>query len=172
MAFNARVDGVNRTPSIALRVLTADEWQLFRKIRLEALREAPYAFGSTFESWQGEGDTEQRWRERLTNVPFNVIAYFGEKPAGIVSGVRADVGAEIELISMWVAPFARGKGVAIALVNAVLEWADAQQIEKVSLRVMEGNARAKAFYLRWGFVDTGEAYSAPDGRPERRMLRT
>ncbi len=160
------------TSGVALRILAADEWQVFREIRLEALREAPYAFGSTFESWQGGGDTEQRWRERLTNVPFNVIAYFGGKPAGMVSGVRCDVGAEIELISMWVAPFARGKGVAIALVNAVLEWADAQQIEKVSLRVMEGNTRAKAFYLRRGFVDTGEAHSAPDGRPERRMLRT
>lgn len=152
-------------------MLTSDEWRLFRELRLEALREAPYAFGSALESWQGDGDTEERWRDRLTNVPFNVIAYFEGAPAGIVSGIRSDEGSEIELISMWVAPFARGKGVADSLVEAVIGWARAQQIGSVSLRVMEGNARASSFYWRKGFLDDGEAQSAPDGRPERRMLR-
>jgi ribosomal protein S18 acetylase RimI-like enzyme len=152
-------------------VLTADEWRLFREVRLDALRDAPYAFGSTLESWQGEGDSEERWRGRLTNVPFNVIAYFKGAPAGMASGVRSDEENEIELISMWVAPFARGKGVADSLLDAVVGWARAQRIENVSLRVMEGNARAYSFYRRKGFVDDGEAQTAPDGRPERRMLR-
>ena len=69
-------------------MLTTDEWRLFRELRLEALREAPYAFGSTLESWQGDGDTEERWRDRLNNVPFNVIAYLEGVPAGIVSGIH------------------------------------------------------------------------------------
>jgi GNAT superfamily N-acetyltransferase len=158
-------------PGVSLRVLTSDEWGLFRQLRLEALREAPYAFGSTLESWQGDGDTEERWRDRLTNVPFNVIAYFEGAPAGIVSGTTSDEENEIELISMWVAPFARGKGVADSLVEAVVDWARGNGIKSVSLRVMEGNARAWSFYRRKGFVDDGEAQSAPDGRPERRMLR-
>lgn len=152
-------------------MLTADEWPLFRELRLEALREAPYAFGSTLESWQGDGDTEERWRERLTNVPFNVIAYLEGAPAGIVSGSTSGEENEIELISMWVAPFARGTGVADSLVEAVVDWARRNGIGGVSLRVMEGNARAWSFYRRKGFVDDGAAQSAPDGRPERRMLR-
>jgi GNAT superfamily N-acetyltransferase len=156
---------------IALRVLTPDEWRLFRELRLEALREAPYAFGSTLESWQGDGDTEERWRDRLTNVAFNVAAYFDGVPAGIVSGLASDLENEVELISMWVAPFARSKGVADSLVEAVVDWARGNGIEGVSLRVMENNARARAFYRRKRFVDDGEAQSAPDGRPERRMLR-
>jgi ribosomal protein S18 acetylase RimI-like enzyme len=159
------------SPSVSLRVLSSDEWRLFREVRLEALREAPYAFGSTLESWQGEGDTEERWRGRLTDVPFNVIAYLAGVPVGMASGVESDEKSEVELISMWVAPFARGKGVADSLVDAVIDWARSQRIERVSLRVMEGNARAFSFYRRKGFVDDGEALSAPDGRPERRMLR-
>jgi ribosomal protein S18 acetylase RimI-like enzyme len=152
-------------------VVTADEWRLFREVRLEALREAPYAFESTLESWQGEGDTESRWRARLADVPFNVIAYFESRLAGMASGTKPDEAGEIELISMWVAPFARGKGVAGELVDAVVEWAKSQRIETVSLHVMENNARAYAFYRRQGFVDDGQPCSSPGGVAERRMLR-
>jgi ribosomal protein S18 acetylase RimI-like enzyme len=152
-------------------VVTADEWRLFREVRLEALREAPYAFESTLESWQGKGDTEARWRERLVNVPFNVVAYFDGRPAGIASGTNPDERGDIELISMWVAPFARGKGVAGALVEAVVAWAKSQDVETLSLHVMETNERARAFYRRQGFVDDGEPCTSPGGAAERRMLR-
>lgn len=159
------------SPRVTLRVVTADDWRLFREVRLEALREAPYAFESTLESWQAEGDTEARWRARLASVPFNVVAYFECRPAGMASGTKPDEAGEVELISMWVAPFARGTGVAGALVEAVVEWASSQRVEKVALHVMESNARAHAFYRRHGFVDDGEPCSSPDGVAERRMLR-
>jgi ribosomal protein S18 acetylase RimI-like enzyme len=156
---------------IALRMVAPDDWRLFRSVRLEALGEAPYAFGSTLASWQGEGDDEQRWRARLTDVPFNVVAYFEERACGLVSATDPAEAGETELISMWVAPFARGQGVADALVGAVIDWAKERRIERISLNVMESNERARAFYRRHGFVDQGPAHSAPNGRPECRMLR-
>lgn len=161
----------NAPRDVSLRVLTADDWQLFRFVRLQALSEAPYAFGSTLASWQGLGDTEVRWRRRLASVPFNVVAYFEGRPLGMVSGTAPNELGEIDLISMWVAPYARGKGVADALVGAVIEYARRLQIENVSLNVMESNRRARAFYRRLGFVDRGETCLAPDGRPERRLHR-
>lgn len=68
-------------PCIRLRALTRNDWRLFREVRLAALREAglreaTYAFGSTLGDWQGPNDTEDRSRQRLTNVPFNVVVYF------------------------------------------------------------------------------------------------
>ncbi len=92
-------------PSTGVRSIGADDWRLWRELRLEALREAPYAFSSTLADWQGDGDTEQRWRARLTSVPFNVVAYFDDAAAGIVSGTAPDAENTVELISMWVAPF-------------------------------------------------------------------
>ncbi|MGA8532713.1 MAG: GNAT family N-acetyltransferase [Candidatus Tumulicola sp.] len=154
-----------------MRVLTIDDWAIFRELRLEALREAPYAFGSTFNDWQGDGDTEQRWRQRLTDVPFNVIAYLDEMPAGMVSATNPNPEGAVELISMWVAPPARSKRVADALVDAVLSWAHEQGIHKVSLDVVESNERAIAFYRRLGFVDQGRIEGKPGARQERRMLR-
>lgn len=157
-------------PAVTLRVLTVDEWPLFRQLRLKALREAPYAFGSILDDWEGDGDSEQRWRQRLADVPFNVIAIFADIPSGMVSGTEPDGNGVVELISMYVTPFARGKGVADALVTAVIHWAKERHINKVSLDVMDDNYRAKAFYRRHGFTDRGWV-ETEEGRPERRMLR-
>jgi GNAT superfamily N-acetyltransferase len=156
--------------AVPLRVLTVDEWPLFRELRLEALREAPHAFGSILDDWQGDGDTEQRWRQRLADVPFNVIAFFADIPSGIVSAINPDGSGVVELISMYVTPFARGKGVGDALVTAVIHWAKERHINKLSLDVMDDNYRAKALYRRHGFADNGWV-EAQEGRPERRMLR-
>ncbi|WP_433718687.1 hypothetical protein ACQP2Y_30745 [Actinoplanes sp. CA-051413] len=45
-------------------VLAPDDL-IWRELRLEALREAGYAFGSQLADWQGDGDREERWRARL-----------------------------------------------------------------------------------------------------------
>ena len=50
---------------IDVRQLHPGELKLYRSIRLAALSDAPYAFGSTYE---GEiAFTESRWRERASN---------------------------------------------------------------------------------------------------------
>lgn len=71
--------------AISHRILNPDDWQLWRNLRLQALEEAPYAFSSRLADWQGEGDTEVRWRARLSAVPFNIIADLNDAPAGMVS---------------------------------------------------------------------------------------
>lgn len=60
---------------LSVRRLSPDDWRIFREIRLAALEDAPHAYSSTPAEWQGENDLEQRWRKRLTDVPFNVVAY-------------------------------------------------------------------------------------------------
>jgi ribosomal protein S18 acetylase RimI-like enzyme len=132
------------------------------------LREAPYAFASTLEDWEGERDLEERWRARLTEVPFNVIARLNDVPVGMASGTAPNHDGAVELISMWVAPSARGNGVGKALVASVVTWARSQEIERLSLDVREDNTSAIAFYEQCGFVDEGRI-DRP-GPPERRMI--
>jgi RimJ/RimL family protein N-acetyltransferase len=140
---------------IAIQRISSNDWREWRELRLEALREAPYAYGSTLAQWQGDGDTEERWRHRLESVPFNVIAYLDERPAGIVSATHPDENASSELISMWVAPFARGRGAGDALVQSVVQWAHEQRLHRIALAVTVGNEHALALYSRHGFVDAG-----------------
>ena len=163
-------------PVIELRVLTPDDWPAWRELRLAALAEAPQAFGSRLADWQGNGDREQRWRDRL-GIPgsYNVVAVLDGRPAGMASGVPAeDSGGAAELISMWVSPAARGRGLADRLVQAVEDWARQAGAGVLKLAVTEGNDSAIALYRRCGFADTGELGDLmPDGvRREHIMAKT
>jgi ribosomal protein S18 acetylase RimI-like enzyme len=156
---------------ISLQRIGADDWQLWRKLRLEALGEAPYAFGSKLADWQGQGDTETRWRSRLSDVPLNIIAEWRNSAAGMASATAPNPDGSVELLSMWVAPIARGHSVGDALVNDVIGWAREQHASKVALAVFEGNERALALYRRHGFVEVGSAPASVGIATERNMVR-
>jgi ribosomal protein S18 acetylase RimI-like enzyme len=155
---------------LALHVLTPEHWQSFRELRREALRDAPDAFSATLAEWSGDGDREEHWRARLTEVPFNVIAELAGEPAGMVSSTHPDENGIVLLISMWVAPFARGQGVGDVLVDAVLAWARQQGATGVTLAVRIANSHAVALYRRREFVDEGPIERDSPNQPlEHRM---
>ncbi len=154
-----------------LRAIEPADWRIFRELRREALREAPYAFGSTLEEWSGERDTEERWRDRLTAVPLNLIAELDAKPAGMASGTHPNNNNAVELISMWVAPFARGRGISDALVEAVVRWATDRGARSVVLGVTQVNARAVALYERQGFKPATGVLTTPECQGELEMER-
>jgi ribosomal protein S18 acetylase RimI-like enzyme len=155
---------------IHLRKIGVDDWPVWRKLRLEALAEAPYAFGSTLADWQGEGDIENRWRERLSTVPLNLVAYRDQNPVGMVSGTAPIQDGTVELISLWVAPEARGHGVGDLLVRTVVEWALEEHASQLILAVFEDNERAAALYRRNGFVDVGVVAATMDGEAVERQM--
>jgi ribosomal protein S18 acetylase RimI-like enzyme len=141
---------------IELRVLTPDDWPAWRELRLAALAEAPYAFGSRLADWQGEGDRGERWRARL-DIPgsHNLLAVIEGRPVGMASGVPTDDRGVVQLISMWVHPLARGRGVGDQLVGAVERWARHVRADVLRLAVAKGNEAAAALYRRNGFHPTG-----------------
>jgi ribosomal protein S18 acetylase RimI-like enzyme len=131
----------------------------------------PYAFSTKLVDWQGDGDTEDRWRNRLTGVPFNVVAELDSRPAGMASSTMPDSAEAVDLLSMWVAPFARGKGVGDALVGAVVGLAESHRVRRIVLRVIVGNQAAIALYRRHAFHATSQVDRNPDGYREAVMLR-
>ncbi|MGW6059282.1 N-acetyltransferase family protein [Streptomyces sp. NPDC055189] len=141
---------------IELRTLEADDWLLWRELRLAALAEEPSAFGSTLAQWQGSGDQEERWRARLS-IPGarDLVALLDGRPVGMVSGVPGE-GDCVELISMWVDAAARGRGVGDCLVQGVERWGAERGAGTLRLCVMPDNLNATALYERHGFADTGE----------------
>lgn len=143
-----------------------DDWETFRDVRLRSLAESPEAFGSRHADWVEA--PEQQWRSRLTTVPLTLLARDGSDVVGVVSG--QPVGEhEVELISMWVAPAVRGAGVARALIDAVVAWADSQD-RSTFLMVRSDNTRARTAYERAGFVDRGVPTDWPSHEPaENRM---
>jgi ribosomal protein S18 acetylase RimI-like enzyme len=158
---------------IDIRVLTPDDWMLWRELRLAALAEAPHAFGSKLAEWQGDHDREQRWRDRLSLAgAYNIVAVLDGVPVGMVSAVPVGGAAEAELISMWVAPAVRGRGVGDRLIEAVVAWAGRGGASRLRLSVMPDNGAAQSLYRRNGFVESGEPGDlGPDGRRELVFVR-
>ena len=91
----------------------------------------------------------------------------------MASGAPGDEPGVVELISMWVDPSARGRGVGDALIGAVERWARNRSADVPKLAVVRGNGPAEALYRRSGFHDTGEPGDLmPDGvRRERVMAK-
>jgi len=154
--------------AVRVRRVRPGEWALLRAVRLAALADAPAAFGSTTAREVAFGEAE--WRRRATSAP-NFIAWREDEPVGLVTvigrGSDGETGppAEWELVSMWVSPDARGSGAADLLVSAVTQVVRAESADRLVLWVADGNARARAFYLRAGFRPTGvrQTYQRLDG---------
>lgn len=131
---------------MTLRVerLGADEWPRWREVRIRALRTDPDAFACSAHRLGADTPPEQ-WREAMADRS----VFLAVDEDGDVAMVGVTHTATPELVSMWVAPQARGTGVGLALVQEVLAVAGARP---VALRVMAGNETAMRFYERCGFV--------------------
>jgi GNAT superfamily N-acetyltransferase len=137
-----------------VRRLGERDWATARAVRLDALADAPAAFGS---SRAGEAAFEDEvWRSRVRGSAWFLAEDEGG-PAGVVTGC-AEPGArpaERALVGLWVAPDHRGRGVGDQLVAAVTEWARGEGADVLVLWVTEYNDAAHGLYRRQGFRPTG-----------------
>jgi len=131
-------------------------------VRLAALKEAPSAFGSTYEAEVGYA--EAVWRERLAGWARFVAEVDGEV-VGVVGAGAGEFSGSAALTSLWVDPRFRGRGVGSALVAAVEEWARGQHLNQVVLWVTEVNRTAERLYEHLGFTRTGRVSEVRPGEP-------
>jgi len=144
---------------VSVRRVGPEDWASWRDLRLAALSDAPNAFGSTYDGQRAK--TEADWRDRLDpRNGLTAIASLDGGPAGMIGGYVTEPGV-VELISMWVARTARGRGVGDALVAEVVRWAEEQPARDVRLWVTRGNEAAERLYARHGFVRTGDVQPLP-----------
>ena len=146
-----------------VRRAKADEWRQLREIRLEALKDTPIGFGEYYEDALAKGD--EVWRERARKVAESeaVALFVAARENGRLIGTAGAYapeasGREYVLYSVYVTPEFRGAefGTASRLFDAAISWARLTAgAEIVSLEVHEANDRARAFYRRYGFVETG-----------------
>ncbi|MCY1013959.1 GNAT family N-acetyltransferase [Nannocystis pusilla] len=142
--------------------LEAHEGERLRTVRLAALGDAPDAFGGTLA--EAAVRRADEWRQQLVELP-TFVAELAGRDVGMVRAVRHKVELDTgELLSMWIAPTARGQGVGDALVDAVVAWARAEGLRRLVLEVGDANAAAIALYARNGFVPTGVTGSLPPPR--------
>lgn len=148
---------------------------VWREARLRALADSPSAFGSTLDREAAFADEEWQGRMELgatSDVSAMFLARLGDGGQGdAVDGtVVGMVGVitfdrppgECEIVSMWTAPEARGRGVGALLVEACLDWARPRaDLNRCALWVTRGNDGAQRLYERCGFVETGDVAPLP-----------
>jgi RimJ/RimL family protein N-acetyltransferase len=152
---------------ISVRRIQTGEGELFKRMRLTALRESPFAFASTYEaalrrnpeSWSEQANSTAQGSDRSTFVAFSDAS-----PIGIAALYRIEEENDVgELLQMWVSPEYRGKGVARDVMDAVFQWASANGFRSVVATIAKGNVRALRFYQKYGFKPESEtSLDGPD----------
>jgi GNAT superfamily N-acetyltransferase len=153
-----------------VRTPRPDEWELWKELRLRALRDAPLAYLETIERAEAHDDTLWRSRVAASDVRESVVAVAddGEWVGQMVVLLEP---APPTLVGVYVDPRHRGDGTAQRLLDALLTKVRATGAAHLRLQVGEGNRRARAFYERMGFVATGDVEVYPGHPvPEHEML--
>ena len=143
------------------------DWEIVKTLRLAAVVDAPFAFGSSYD--REAGRTADEWRDWIgpddsahDEVVF--LARAGGRTAGLVGAFRED-DITAHLIALWVPPDARRLGLGRDLVDAVVKWAAQRGLDRVTLDVADDNDAARALFQARGFEATGHSRalaSAPD----------
>ncbi|HEX7001077.1 MAG TPA: GNAT family N-acetyltransferase [Trueperaceae bacterium] len=146
-------------PNLVIRPLTALDAAAYRELRLEALRLAPTAFGSSYE--------EESVRDSATVAaridPTDTQRVFGALRAGRLvgtAGLKRQTGLKERhkafVWGVYVTPDERGRGVAKRLMLAALTEARGMSgVERVTIAVNAANDPARRLYENLGFETFG-----------------
>ncbi len=140
-----------------VRLLGNDDALTYQALRLEALRYAPSAFGSS-EAEEGPL-TRAQVEARLTGDLPNIATY-GAFLDGALVGIatlfstsRQKTAHKAMIVGMYVTEAARGRKIARRLLEAVIAHARTlPQVEELELAVTVGNQAARRLYLGLGFT--------------------
>ncbi|MBA4489998.1 GNAT family N-acetyltransferase [Paracoccus sp. S1E-3] len=138
--------------------LTPDRAAEWRAIRLEALRLAPEAFGSSIDDWDGR--PLEDFAARLAGCEVWAAGPAPGTPQAVASWEPGISPAEPDLgwvMSVYVRPEARGQGLGDAIFDRLIARAASAGMTRLGLHVGQANARAQALYARAGFIPTGAA---------------
>ena len=142
------------TQEITIRQWSADDWQAFRDIRLEALSKSSDVFSASFADESGKD--EVFWRGRIGAN--DQCALFGLYDQDTVIGMTAiyrdwNRPADAAVLCMsYIRKEYRGRGLADLLYKLRIDWAKAQNgMVLLSLHCREGNEASFKAGQRWGF---------------------
>lgn len=133
-----------------IRMLTVDDWQIWKDIRLEALQNSPENFGSAYEEELNWSDAEFQDGLTKSNIfgafiknrlaacaSFYSLASLKTKHRGVIWG-------------MYTRPEYRGQGIASALIQTVITHARSHVVQ-LHLTCVADNLIGIHFYQRHGF---------------------
>lgn len=148
--------------AIQIRPIRETDLTAYRDIRLEALQSHPEAYGSDYADQFA--DPESVWAGRIRGSLDGIASriLLAETDAGDLVGLSAvyrEKGAKVchsgTLVSVYVRPPWRGRGIAEQMIDRVADWCASVGIRILRLTVVTSNVPAIRCYARCGFVVCG-----------------
>jgi len=155
---------------VVVELISPNEWQRLRSIRLQALAESGHAFGGTLEVERAED--ENAWRAKFEKNDFLIASVDAVDAAMMyIEVLKGDFGATCWIGGCWSDPHFRGKGLMRAMFTFIDEQAKDWKIQ--GLGVWTNNYTAIAAYEKLGFVKMGDdtASTRKPGMFYQRMIR-
>lgn len=143
------------THAYTYRLLTVEDVEIFRSLRLYGLQEAPRSF---LEDYEETKDKPLPYFAKFFSNGWIVGAFLDDTLIGI-SGLYIHRGKKLQhkgtVWGVYTLPEHRGCGLAKTLITMLLKEAAAFGLEHVTLSVDEANPSAIAAYTRLGFKEYG-----------------
>jgi RimJ/RimL family protein N-acetyltransferase len=144
-----------------VRILKEADAEAFWNIRLQALRENPESFGSSYEELleRGISGVTQGFRKRTSPLEDVTFGAFEGSLVGIAGFRREEEVKRRHKATIWgmyVIPEMRGKGIGKALLRAAIAHARTlPNLEKINLSVVLASTEARQLFLSLGFETYG-----------------
>jgi GNAT superfamily N-acetyltransferase len=172
---------------LVIRRTTEADWAEARDLRLEMVQDTPMAFGETIETALAVPESDWRMRAARGSAAssLGLAAIVDGRWVGTMGAYIPKPDGGALLVGVYVSPDFRGSaygrsgdggsdhgapdidgettvvapgpGVADALLSGIEEWAR-ERGDTLTLHVHADNTRARAFYARRGFVETGVTF--------------
>jgi GNAT superfamily N-acetyltransferase len=149
--------------------LTPADWPMLKALRLRALRDSPYAFGSDHGKETAWSPAE--WRSTFASASW-FVAFGGRDAIGLSRTVRtAGSPQQCHVESVWVAPSERRRGVCRAMFAELILRERRTGVTTLLAWVLDGNHDARRVYERLGFRATGvrQPFPGAPGRIEEQL---
>jgi ribosomal protein S18 acetylase RimI-like enzyme len=136
-----------------VRRIRVDEAAQVRRLRLDALADAPEAFVERHDRLAAE--SPQFWLEKAergatSDQVTTFVAVEDDRHVGSATGLLFDASISAELVAMWVEPEARRRGLGRELAEAACAWARERGAASIELEVHLPNPPALSLYDRCG----------------------
>lgn len=137
-----------------IKKLTQKDWQLWKEFRLEALKNSPESFGSSYEEELNWSDVD--FQQTLTkNDIFGIIIHNSLVSCASFYSLHVEKMKHRGFIwGMYTQPHYRGKSYASAIIQAIIKHAKSH-VTQLHLTCVTSNINAVSFYQKHGFKTYG-----------------
>ncbi len=160
-----------------INLILPQEWAEYKKLRLEALKDDPQAFGALYE--EEAARTDEEWKERVarfhkTDSKFSVIKMFAVKRNKEFIGMGGFFRSAphvARISEMYVEKDSRGGGIGGSLLKTILEEIGQDgRFNQVELIVDRKQQKAIRLYERFGFVVAKTVESDTDDLSDKYLM--